>query len=169
MSDDRGTEFLKAIYDLIPDELRNLKLGFQFIWTFDILYKGFIQSIVWGHLRKALPPETKIPLSTSADGNTRQANLQDRHKAAVDNCEKALRILALAPTEIGLSMVEEFADHITRAEGVRSEWDKFLYQVRSQVWPELRELEERKRVREQWIKLVEDAELINQQLGTDRL
>ncbi|MGB8687134.1 MAG: hypothetical protein WCD53_07320, partial [Microcoleus sp.] len=69
-------------------------------------------------------------------------------------------------TEVGNSMVEEFADHITRGEGVEQEWDIFLGKFRTQVWTELQELEERKQVEQEWMTLVDEAVSINQKLGS---
>lgn len=53
-------EFLQIIENQLPTELSNLNRGFFFLWSFDFLYKGFIQSIVWQHLREFLPPEGDI-------------------------------------------------------------------------------------------------------------
>lgn len=165
MTEERGTAFFQTMAEQIPNNLSNLRLGFQFIYTFDILYKGFIQSIVWGHLSKSLPPNTNTILSTPPDVKSIQEHLKNRHQEAVDKCEKALNILALAPIEIARTMVEEFADHITRAEGAKQEWDIFLGTKRSQIWPQLRELEQRKRVQQEWMTLVEEVMSINQKLG----
>ncbi|MEZ2247388.1 hypothetical protein [Microcoleus sp.] len=165
ITEEKGTAFLKVMAEQIPPNLSNLKLGFQFLSTFDILYKGFIQSIVWGHLSKLLPPDTKTPISTPPDAKSIQEHLKTRHQEAVDSCKQALNILALAPSEIGRSMVEEFSDHITRAEGVKQEWDIFLGTKRSQIWPQLRELEQRKRVQQEWMALVDEVMSINQKRG----
>ncbi|MFB2917877.1 hypothetical protein [Aerosakkonema funiforme] len=165
ITQEKGTAFLKVMAEQIPTNLSNLKLGFQFLSTFDILYKGFIQSIVWTHLSKSLPPNTNIPISTPPDVKSIQEHLNTRHKEAVDSCKQALNILALAPSEIGCSMVEEFSDHITRAEGVQQEWDIFLGTKRSQIWPQLKELEQRKQIQQEWIALVDEVMSINQKRG----
>ena len=162
----KGTAFLKVMAEQIPTNLSSLKLGFQFLSAFDILYKGFIQSIVWSHISKSLPPETQTPISTPPDLNSIQEHLKIRHQEAVDSCEQALNILALTPSEIGRSMLEEFSDHIIRAEGVRQEWDIFLGTKRSQIWPQLKELEQRKRDQQDWIALVDKVASINQVLGS---
>jgi hypothetical protein len=165
ITQEKGIVFLKVMAEQVPPNLSNLKLGFQFLYTFDILYKGFIQSIVWNHLSKSLPPNTNIPISTPPDVKSIQEHLKTRHQEAVDSCKQALNILALAPSEIGRSMVEEFSDHITRAEEVQQEWDIFLGTKRSQIWPQLRELEQRKRVQQKWMVSVDEVMSINQKLG----
>lgn len=166
MTEKRGTEFLEALAQKLPAKSNSLKLGFQFLATFEFLYKGFIQSIVWRKISKNFPSDTNIPLATPDDINGILTHLQDHHQEAINNCQKALDGLALLIAEVGHSMVEEFADHITRGEGVEQEWDIFLGKFRTQVWIELQELEGRKQVEQEWMTIVDEAVSINQQLGS---
>jgi hypothetical protein len=47
--------FLHELSLFIPAELSSLKRGFMFLSCFELQYKGFLQSIVWGHLSRFLP------------------------------------------------------------------------------------------------------------------
>jgi len=161
LTEERGIAFIERMAELIPANLTNLKLGFEFLSTFDILYKGIIQSIVWEHLSKFLPSNPYSPLSTSENVKKIQEHLKQLHQEAVASCQKSLNILTFAPTEVGCSMIEEFADHITRAEGVRQEWDIFLGTKPAQIWPQLKKIENRKLVQQEWINLVKEARDLN--------
>jgi hypothetical protein len=49
-------------------------------------------------------------------------------------------------------MLEEFIDRILYADGMKDEWFAFLddTEIRSLVWIEFRQIEERKRLQETW-------------------
>jgi hypothetical protein len=49
-------------------------------------------------------------------------------------------------------MLEEFIDRILYADGMKDEWFAFLddTEIRSLVWTEFRQIEERKRLQETW-------------------
>lgn len=165
LTSDRGANFLEKIAEKLPTDLKNLKLGFQFISSFGILYKGFIQSLVWQEISQVLPSDPNIPVKTPGNGNSILDNLKNRHQQAVEICQQALDKLALSVTKVQVSMVEEFADHITRAEGVDREWDIFLGKYRSQIWTEFQELEKHNKLRQEWMSLIDEAVSINQKLG----
>ena len=65
ISNDDNIAFLQQLSEEIPSELSNPKRGFEFISNFDLLYKGFIQSIIWQHLSKFLPTNGD-PLAVTA-------------------------------------------------------------------------------------------------------
>jgi predicted GTPase len=200
LTEKRGTEFLTILSEKIPSSSESLKLGFQFISSFQFLYKGMVQSYIWRMISELLPsdpntmPSLSDPIKTanssdsdktanssnpndsdktanSSDSNktsevpidsqTILTNLQERHQKAVEQCKKSLDNLASSLSKVGLSMVEEFADHITRAAKIEQEWDIFLSKYRSQVWTELKELEQREEVTREWLKLIDEAVSIN--------
>ena len=48
--------FLADFCAIIPVDLGNLKRGFSFLSSFELQYKGFIQTIIWGHITKHMSP-----------------------------------------------------------------------------------------------------------------
>jgi hypothetical protein len=207
-------DFLQELTYIIPEELDNLKRGFSFLSSFELQYKGFVQTIIWGHMRRFLPPDgdpfavtamlysqaiqrllsglpTGVPIETIIDKLSNQdqtllkqvppevesetlirllsnpaiqsvlqalpyeiqsgaatgyfaiqilqgvlgavmhevgavrnswfdaeavkSTLLARYEQAIDQCERALEKLVPTPTEISISMTEEFIDHILSA------------------------------------------------------
>jgi hypothetical protein len=263
-SEDIG--FLQELTSTIPTELDNLKRGFSFLSSFELQYKGFIQTIVWGHMRRFLPPggdpsavtamlysqtiqkllsglPAGMPIETIIDKLSKQdqtllkqipagvesetlvsllsnpaiqavlqtlpheiqsgaaigyfvvqilqgvlgsamhevvevraswfdaeavkSTLLARYEQAIGQCEKALEKLVPTPTEISISMIEEFIDHILSAKGVRQEWDKLLgnEENRLRVWPELKIIENKKQSIQDWHGLLDRADVVNQSLS----
>ncbi|MGB7441824.1 MAG: hypothetical protein WA919_12205 [Coleofasciculaceae cyanobacterium] len=171
LTEEKGTAFLESLADEISTDLKSLKLGFQFISSFEISYKGFIQSRVWGQISEILPADPKrgfnILEHNTSEKNLSQIsdNLAERHQEVVESCQEALNDLALLINKLQLSMVEEFADHITRAEGVKQEWDMFLGKYRHQIWSELQVLQENLQLQQQWLTLVNESLSISQALS----
>lgn len=164
----QGLESLEAMANELPERLPKLKLGFNFIASFDISYKGFLQSKVWQEISdKSIFP---LPLGDPFNASFNNVDdiildLKQRHQKAITICQETLRNLALSITNVQISMVEEFADHITRAKDIEQEWDILLGKYRSQVWAEFKDLEERKELQQQWNSLVKEAFLENQKLN----
>ncbi len=157
--DQEDSEFLEALAESLAknNELKNLAMGFNFIVSFEIMYKGFIQSQVWEKLSEVLPPDPMTPVKTPDPVTTVLTALQQRRGKAIEECQKVLNTLGESVNRVQISMIEEFSDHITRARGVKREWDIFLNKNRGQIWVQLQGLEEQKELQKQWLKAVDDA------------
>jgi hypothetical protein len=155
----QGLELLKALEKSFAqdNELQNLTRGFRFIISFEIMYKGFIQSQVWEKLSQVLPPYPLKPVKTPDVTDAVLSNLKESHKKAIEECQVALSNIGESINRAQISMVEEFSDHITRSQGIEREWDIFLNNNRCQVWPQLQELENQKQLQQQWLTLVDET------------
>lgn len=161
----QGVEFLEMMAETIPVNLQNLSLGFRFISTFEFLYKGFIQSVVWRAVSEYLPSNPRQNLGLQENEASIIAELKEIRQQAIDNCQKNLEGSAILRSKIGCSMVEEFADHTTRAAEVKQEWDNFLYSIRTQIWSELTELGQLRTLGEAGGKLINEGLSKNQELN----
>ncbi|MEM1170243.1 MAG: hypothetical protein AAGJ08_14480 [Cyanobacteria bacterium P01_H01_bin.35] len=161
-----NADFLEAFAKLLAktNDLPNLARGFQFIASFEIMYKGFMQSYVWHEISKVLPADPMKPINTPDNIDNILTNLEQRHQNAIEVCQKTLDKLGLSVNRTKISMVEEFADHITRAKGVEQEWDILLSKNRSQIWSQFQELEEQKELQKQWFALIDEALSCKEQL-----
>ena len=65
LTEAREAEFINAIADIIPDNLKRLKLGFQTLAEFELSYRGLIQHRIRQHLDDLTPDETSLQLSPS--------------------------------------------------------------------------------------------------------
>ena len=61
LTEAREAEFISAIAEIIPDNLKRLKLGFQTLAEFELSYRGLIQHRIRKHLDDLTPDETKLP------------------------------------------------------------------------------------------------------------
>jgi hypothetical protein len=176
-----GSEFLNNLSEKIPDDLTGLKLGFQTLATFELQYRGLVQHRIRRHLDVLTPNRTKYKLEkdksgsiiwdyllgveedTSSPAERISLNLSKAQSEAVDNCEKELKSLLKEPSQAAFAIVEEFADRVLRAEGVRTEWQIFLQEVASDVWgDEFSEEEKRRRLRQDWVQTIQEIEHIKQ-------
>ena len=67
------------------------------------------------------------------------------------------------PSQAAFAMVEEFVDRLLRAEKSKKEWRIFLFEVRTQVWPEeFKFLVENSQIKEKWLTLIEKTLSINE-------
>ena len=182
---DSELEFFPAMVEILSksSSLPNLRFAFEFLASFEVTYKGIIQYRVWQEIVDILPPNTMTFTKASDNMNTgfRSPNtmdftkasdnmnlvvhdLQKLHQKAIKVCQEILDGLGISFNNGRISMVEEFADYITRAEGVQAEWNIFLSNNRSKVWPELKEMEEQEQLRKYWLSLVQEALAINEQI-----
>ncbi len=164
----RGSEFLKEIAELLPEDLTRLKQGFEILSTFEISYRGLIQHRIRQHLDELTPNRNlDLPFDASLSPEKIQINileaLDEFYKAGVRKCENALNSFLSEPNQAAFAMVEEFVDQVLRAEGVQDEWRIFLEEMRSDIWPdEFDRLGERTHLRQEWLHLVERAANANQ-------
>ncbi|EAW35087.1 hypothetical protein [Lyngbya sp. PCC 8106] len=171
--DCQGSEFLKVIAVKIPDNLEGLRLGFETLATFDLQYRGLIQHRIRKYLDVLTPNRTKyklddfwtqaIPIGVMSSTEKIRDNLQKAQAEAVNNCEKELKTLLKEPSQAGFAIVEEFVDRVLRAEGVKDEWQIFLQEVASDIWPdEFGSVLELTQFRRDWMQVVEQVERSNQ-------
>ena len=168
LTQQQGSEFLMKVAELIPDDLKTLKQGFEILATFEISYRGLIQHRIRQHLDELTPNRNMdLPFDATLTPEQIQINILEAvdefYKAAVRRCENALKSFLSEPNQAAFAMVEEFVDQVLRAEGVQDEWRVFLEEMRSEIWPkEFDRLGERTRLRQEWLNAVEKAALANQ-------
>jgi hypothetical protein len=144
----KGSEFIQAITTQIPDELipgipSQLKYGFQTLADFKLTYRGLIQHRIRQYLDGLTPNEpSTLKLSTSPSSEQVLLNLKIAYAETVGKCERALKQLLCEPSQAIYVIVEEFIDHILRAQDVESEWRIFLQEVRGQIWQEFQQLDD---------------------------
>ena len=162
----RETEFLYDLAELLAADHQHhqLELGFRTLWEFDLSYSGLLLTEIRQCLDELLTPDTNNPPDQPLDAATVRTNLEHFYEQAIDQCEKVLEKWLSVPSRAGYYMVEEFVDRILYAEGLKKEWSTFLsrHDVRSQIWPEFKVIEERQQMLQTWNALVEEARIANQ-------
>jgi hypothetical protein len=149
-----GTEFLRLFSEILSkkNEFKNLSLGFNFIVSFEIMYKGFIQSQIWQVLNQFLPPDPKASVNSPATFSSALTSLQQDKNRSIEECHKEMARLAESINFAQISMIEEFSDHITRAKGVKQEWETLLMNNRLTIWPELETIEQYGNLQKDWMR-----------------
>lgn len=151
VSEDTGLPFLRALRQRLPPESPGLAEGFDMLLDFDLSYRGLIQHRIRRHLDGLTPDLTSLQLSTRPDAAEVRAYLDTLYREAIYEAEHGLRGLLYEPNQAAFAMVEEFVDRVLRARGARTEWDLFLFEIRSEVWRgEFDRLEARTRTRRRW-------------------
>lgn len=160
----RGREFLGVMAEWLPEDLQKLKLGFRILDEFNLSYRGLIQHRIRQQLDGLNPDKTGLKLSQQGiSASEVLGNLKTLHAEAVYNCESALEDLLIEPNQAAFAIVEEFVDRVLRVEGVKTEWQIFLEQVRFEVWQdEFDRLGSRDRLRRDWLTAVDTVEAGNQ-------
>ncbi len=159
----QGAEFLEAIVQQIPDHLHQLKLGCQIISDFNLSYRGLIQHRIRQHLDGLTPDRTELKLSKSPSAAEVLNCLKVSHGEAVYKCQNALEDLLGEPSQAAFAIVEEFVDRILRAEDVKIEWQIFLEEMRSEIWPtEFQQWGDRTKIHQDWLNSVEQVKRANQ-------
>lgn len=162
-------DFLGAIAQLLDEEIMEgqrsrLKFGFKILSEFQLSYRGTIQHRIRKCLNELTPDKTTLKLSNSPDAQQVKKSLKVLHGEAVYQCKTALEEFLSEPSQAAFAIVEEFLDRVLRAEEVENEWQIFLYQERSSIWPsEFELLGERSRLRQEWLEVVEQSSKVNQQ------
>lgn len=159
-----GREFLQIVAEEIPENLNKLQLGFQILSEFELSYRGLIQHRIRQQLDGLTPDKSCLKLShQSISAQEVLANLKTLHAETLYNCESALEGLLIEPNQAAFAIVEEFVDRVLRAEGVKTEWQIFLEEVRADIWQnEFEQLGDRTRLRREWLDSVEKAEAANE-------
>ena len=164
----QGVDFFSTLAKSImpTNNLKSLGIGFDFITSFEVTYKGNMQQQVWKILSNVLPPDPMTPPKLEGAA---LVNLQQRRKDAIAQCERGLneagQSIYQSIHNIKISMVEEFSDHILRSANVKQEWDNFLIKNRCQIWPQLQKLDQQKQLQQQWLTLINEALALTQKLS----
>ena len=174
LADSSEINFIKMIYNLLPDNSSNLKLGFQRLYELDVSNAGkIIRLLRQNNVDKLKPDNNQFALlqqiNSSDEVVTSEFNieeqmlyiLQELHKEAVDKSEEALNQILSEPSTDAYFMLEEFVDRVIRAKGVQLEWRIFLRKECHQVWSEFRQIEQRVQQQNIWSALVERAKVVN--------
>ncbi|MGB5631229.1 MAG: hypothetical protein WBM86_00440, partial [Waterburya sp.] len=158
LTEAREAEFINAIAEIIPNNLKRLKLGFQTLAEFELSYRGLIQHRIRKHLDDLTPDETSLQLSPSPSAAEVLSCLNSLHAEAIYKCETALDDLLAEPNQASFAIVEEFLDRILRAKKVRQEWLKFLQEIYDRVWvDEFEEFGNNSKISQEWMTGVESA------------
>ena len=158
ISDAPGIGFLGALRERLPPEAGGLAEGFEMLLDFDLSYRGLIQHRIRRHLDGLTPDLTTLQLSSKPDAAELRAYLETLQKEALYQAELALSGLLYEPNQAAFAIVEEFIDRVLRARGARTEWDLFLFELRSEVWRgEFDRLESRTRTRRRWEEATQTA------------
>jgi hypothetical protein len=86
------------------------------------------------------------------------------HRQAVDQCKQTLEDWEKAPSRLRCYMAEEFVDRILYDKDIKEEWRHFLSDddIRSKVWIEFKQIEDRKQVQAEWLNAVKRVREFNQ-------
>ncbi len=175
----RSTEFLQEMADLLAQKQNQLELGFRTLAEFEFSYSSSLLRFIRKHLSDNLQADIHKPLGLIENivnqeenqvlpepTNAAQvrSNLEKLHQQVIEQCRQTLDNWLKAPSQVRYYMVEEFADRILYAKNIRGEWEDFLSdeEIRIQVWPEFKELAQRKRVQEEWQAKVAQVAKLNQ-------
>ena len=159
----RGSEFLKVMADIIPDEQYHLQTAFKKLWDFKLAYEVNFHYRIRQHLDDLTPDKTSLRLSQNPIEQEVLECLEEVHATTVYKCQEALEGMYSEPSQAAFAAVEEFIDQVIRAEEAETDWRIFLYEVRSQIWPsEFEPVGEGSDVRREWQTLVAQAEAANQ-------
>ncbi|MGL5942545.1 MAG: hypothetical protein ACRC2S_19640 [Waterburya sp.] len=165
LTETRDAEFISAIAEIIPDNLKRLKLGFQTLAQFELSYRGLIQHRIRQHLDDLTPDETSLQLSPSPSAAEVLSCLNSLHAEAIYKCETTLDDLLAEPNQAAFAIVEEFLDRILRAKQVRQEWLKFLQEIYNRVWvEEFEEFGHNSKISQLWMADVESAITLSRSL-----
>ncbi|MGB3691910.1 MAG: dynamin family protein [Spirulinaceae cyanobacterium] len=175
----RGTEFLQEMADLLAQKQNQLELGFRTLGDFEFSYSSSLLRFIRKHLSDNLQADVDQPLNSIENALNQEenqvlteptnpsevrSNLEKLHQQVISQCRQTLENWLKAPSQVRYYMVEEFADRILYAKNIRGEWEDFLSdeEIRIQVWPEFKELANRKRVQEEWQNKVAQVAKLNQ-------
>ena len=150
-------DFLRIIYNLLPQNANNLKLGFQKLYEFDVSNAGKIIRIIRLNISKLKPDNHQFSLLETNNLQQKQVEeqilntLQKIYQEATDASEKALHQILNEPSTDAYFMLEEFVDRVLRAKDVKLEWRIFLRKESYKVWSEFRQIEQRVQQQQIWI------------------
>ena len=148
IAEGEDSQFLHNLLAKIPEDLTELRQGFDTLATFELQYRGLIQHRIRKHLDVLTPDRTPYKREDFLDAlfrnkysDLQQAqrirhNLSNAQKEAVYHCYIELEEILIEPNQAGFAIVEEFCDRILRSKGIRDEWEIFIKEYAAQVWQE---------------------------------
>jgi hypothetical protein len=145
-----NAEYLQQVASNIPKDCPELKLAFEQLSSFELLYRGFVQHRIRKHLDVLTPDLTSYRYGSEArvweffpprkemliGAEQVTINLTNAYHEALDCCDKELKALLDEPSLAAFAIAEEFVDRILLAENIRNEFWNFLWQYRKNIWPE---------------------------------
>jgi hypothetical protein len=138
LSSATDSQFLHDITQLMEENpaVKTLYNGFNDLSSFKLVYRGFVQHRIRRHLSCLMPDDLDArDFETNAKGVFDKLNLL--HKQALSNIQDSLEELCWEPSMAVFAVIEEFKDRILRAEEVqRNDWEYFMEEHRSEIWPE---------------------------------
>lgn len=148
----RNADFILVMADKFAEKNNKLELGFRTFYDYEMSYGSLLLRIIRGHLNSSLSPDTNTLELKEMTPQTVKKNLQSLYDEIIKKCEVTLNNWLTVPSEVQYYMLEEFIDRILYADGMKDEWFAFLddTEIRSLVWTEFRQIEERKRLQETW-------------------
>jgi hypothetical protein len=157
-----GPLFLEDFFNILPERLSKLRLGFEIITAFNLSYRGLIHHRIRKLLDCFVPDETDQKLSRQPSAKDVRVNLERLYGRVLYEIESETEKFLCEPNQSAFCMVEEFIDRVIRSEGVKSEWEEFYYDFRADIWSsEFARLGEKTRLRKSWDEVIEDVEKFN--------
>ncbi len=165
-------DLLQIIYNLLPENTTNLKLGFQQLYEFNVSNAGRIIRLIRLNIDQLKPDNNQFALEeriNQIEEATGEFHIEEKmlntiqklHQQAIDISEQALNQILCEPSTDAYFMVEEFVDRAIRAKNVKLEWRIFLRKESFKVWSEFRQIEQRLQQQKTWKALVERAKEVN--------
>ena len=165
----RGSEFIKLIVDLLPDNLKRLKKAFKNLSNFELSYRVHFHYRIRPYLDNLNPTRTNLQLSQSTATESRELKakeilsyLEVLQDEAVFKCQEVLEEFSREPTNAVFAEIEEFVERVLRTKDVKNEWQFFLFQERAKIWPFEFGVNQEGNERQQWLQLVDKAVAANQ-------
>lgn len=162
LSNSEGSAFFINIASQFDRKESSLKLGLINIGEFNLSLSGRIQRLIRPHLEPLDPRRDSDDLAPPKNAQEVYERLKKNYDQVVNACKNELEKLYYEPNQIAYYMVEDFLDRVLYARGVKFEWEQFLRKKQEEVWYEFKLLGERKKVKEEWESLVDQAQLANE-------
>ncbi len=120
-----GPGFLEELFNIIPERLSRLRLGFDIITAFNLSYRGLIHHRIRKLLDCFVPDETDQKLSRHPSAKDVRVNLERLYGRVLYEIETETEKFLCEPNQSAFCMVEEFIDRVIRAEGVNRNGKNF--------------------------------------------
>jgi len=167
-----GSNFLEALYHLMPESCQMLRLAFRVLREFELSYFWLIRAKLYQGLKVLTPAENSFKPKSS--DSTKTVTAQTVSSALDESCKAVksdlLGLLGgdaaddLFPSVAVLAVLEEFTDLVFYAgdeEGrgvILSEWQDFLEPFKAKIWvQDFQKLEEEIELKERGTKIIEQA------------
>lgn len=136
----RGTEFLEFMATEIPAHYEVLQAAFQSLVSFEMSYRSNFQHRILKALEQ-LDPEQQGNVFSEA-GKTEEELLKVIHQVltvfhrnTVCACREALEKFEGEPSLAAFAVIDEFVDEVVRSKDVDKQWEDFMRERSSEIWP----------------------------------